>query len=153
MSDRSEWIDLSAPDVPEVILEVYPDYLALPAGVPPEAAAADVTRVFDRLMGDAERAARAQESLMVQSYEEWAICAWTAEWLDARAANDEERSDRAVAWLEEPSNFPAMVAADGGGVIDALLGFADAARSGYLDTVEDAYAMQQCEERLAEVRQ
>lgn len=146
--DDTEWIDLGAPDAPQVVIEAYPDYLTLPDGVPPEAAIADVSRIFAKLSLDAGGQGLAQEGLMTQTYEGFAICAWTGDWLNAHEASDAAREDRAATWLGDTGNFPATIASDGGGVTEVLMSFAAAARDGDVKTVEEAYDMQSCEQHL-----
>jgi hypothetical protein len=145
--DDTEWIDLGAPDAPQVVIDAYPDYLTLPDEVPPEAAIADVSRIFDRMSAEAGGQALAQEGLVTQTYEFVAICAWTSEWLDSHDASDTARADRAATWLGDTENYPAVVSHDGGGVIDALLGFAAAAREGDAKTVQKLFDMQSCGEK------
>ncbi len=67
--DDTEWIDLGAPDAPQVVIEAYPDYLTLPKGMPREVAIADVSRIFTKLGLDAGGQGLAQEGLMTQTYE------------------------------------------------------------------------------------
>lgn len=85
--DDTEWIDLGAPDAPQVVIEAYPDYLTLPKGMPREVAIADVSRIFTKLGLDAGGQGLAQEGLMTQTYETFAICAWTGAWLNAHEAS------------------------------------------------------------------
>lgn len=142
--DDTEWIQLGASDAPQVVIDAYPDYLTLPDDVPQEAAIADVSRLFDRMAAEAGGQALAQEGLMTQTYEFFAVCAWTGEWLDAHESGDASRADRAAHWLGDTESYPAVLAHDGGGVIDSLLGFAAAARDGDAKTVQKLYDMQSC---------
>jgi hypothetical protein len=145
--DDTEWIDLGAPDAPQVVIDAYPSYLTLPDDVLQGAAIADVSRIFERMSADAGGQALAQEGLMIQTYEGFAMCAWTDEWLDAHESSDAARADRAATWLSDTKNYPALVANDGGGVIDAILGFASAAHEGDAETVEKFYDIQACGDR------
>lgn len=142
--DDTEWIDLGAADAPQVVTDAYPAYLTLPDDVPPESAIADVSRIFDKMSAGAGGQALAQEGLMTQTYEFFAICAWTGEWLGAHETSDAARAERAAAWLSNTESYPALVSHDGGGVIDSLLGFAAAARDGDAKTVKKLYDMQSC---------
>ncbi len=146
--DDTEWIDFGAPDAPQIVIDAYPDYLTLPDGVPPEVAITDVSLIFERLAGDAEGQAVAQEGLIPQTYEHFAICAWTDEWLEANANSDTTRAVRAATWLGDTDSYPSLVAHDGGGVIDAIQGFAAAARNGDVDSVERFYDISLCDEHL-----
>ena len=147
--DESEWIMLGADDAPQVVIEAYPDYLTLPEGVPPEAAIAGVSKIFTRLDTESAGQGRVQESLMVQTYESFAICAWTGDWLTAQKAADSEREDLAVEWLSDTDNFRTIVANDGGGVTDRLLSFAAGARDGDVELVETSYTQQVCDQILS----
>lgn len=146
--DVTEWIDLGAPDAPQVVVDAFPDYLALPKGVPPEAAMTDVARIFAKLDKNAGGQGVAQEGLMTQTYEGFAICAWTEEWLSAHKAADATRKERAATWLGDPANFPSLVAHDGGGVTEMLMNVAADARDGNVIAVERASDMQSCDQRL-----
>ncbi len=145
--DDAEWIDLGAPDAPQVVIDAYPAYLTLPDDVPREAAIANVSRIFDRMSEEAGAKALAQEGLMTQTYEGFALCAWTDEWLAAHESSDAEQADLAATWLSDTGNYPALVANDGGGVINAILGFAAAAREGDAATVEEFWDIQACGDR------
>lgn len=146
--DDSEWLDVAAPDAPAVIVEAYPTYLTLPEGVSPNAAMEDVARIFERMSAEAGGQARAQEGLVTQSYESFAYCAWIVEWLGAETAADDARMSDAVDWLSMPESFPAIAAADGGGVVDAILGFAQSARDGDRAGVEKGYQQGACTGRV-----
>lgn len=143
--DETEWISLGAEDAPQVVVDAYPGYLTLPAGVPADAAIATVSRIFDKMSADAGGQARAQEGLMTQTYEQFAICAWTGDWLSAEESSDNARMDSAAAWLGDTDNFPASMNNNGGGYADALLVYAAGARDGDRKAVEKSYADQSCE--------
>jgi hypothetical protein len=146
--DDTEWIALGAEDAPQVVIDAYPDYLTLPAGMPKEVAIADVARIFERMVIDAGGQGRAQEGLMTQTYENFAMCAWTDEWLTAHEASNKTDEALATSWLGDFDNFPAFVAADGGGIREWLTSVADAAESGDVATMEDTYVESSCESRL-----
>ncbi|WP_105034020.1 hypothetical protein [Cryobacterium aureum] len=146
--DETEWILLGADDAPQVVVEAYPDYLTLPDGVPAEAAIANVSGIFDRLNTESAGQGIFQEGLLTQTYEGFAICAWTGDWLTAQNASDSAREQLAVDWLSDTDNFRTTVASDGGGVTDRLLSFAAGARDGDVTLVETAYTEQNCDTRL-----
>lgn len=138
--DATEWLDLAAPDIPEVVDESYPAYLTLPPGVSPAAAVEDVQRIMGRLGVDAGGSGVAQDGLVVATYEGWAICSWFDHWL----AGDDAAKLAAVDWLDDVANYPAITQTDGGGVIDSLHAFADSAREGDAVAVERGYAFWDC---------
>lgn len=146
--DSSEWIALGAEDAPQVVVGAYPDYLTLPAGVPRDAAIASVSDVFTRLDSESGGQGRAQESLMVQTYESFALCAWTGDWLAAEKDDDSDRENLAAAWLSDTGNFRTLVSNDGGGVTDRLMEVAAGARGGDVELMEDSYTEQVCDQLL-----
>jgi hypothetical protein len=143
--DKSEWISLGASDAPQVVVDAFPGYLTLPVGVPKDAAIGAVSHLFAKMSADAGGQARAQEGLMRQTYELFAICAWTGDWLAADTSSDEARMNTAATWLGDTQNFPASMTNNAGGYADALLGWAAGARAGDRTTVEKAYTMQTCD--------
>jgi len=148
--DTTEWIALGAEDAPQVVAEAYPEYLTLPDGMPEEAAIADVSRIFESMTADADGQGRAQEGLMTQTYETFAMCAWTDEWLTAHEASNKADEALATSWLGDFDNFPAFVAADGGGIREWLTSVALAAENGDVATMKDTYVESSCESRLSE---
>ena len=103
--------------------------------------------IFDRFATDG---GEAQTGLATTTFEFWANCAWTNDWLVADELGDQERRERAVQWLADPQNFPSIVANDGGGVVDQLLEAADAAADGDREAVEDSYRYGNCTDMLGE---
>ncbi|TFD01634.1 hypothetical protein E3T25_10435 [Cryobacterium sandaracinum] len=146
--DDTEWISLGADDAPQVVVDAYPDYLTLPATVPKEAAIAGVGAIFTRLDVESGGQGLAQEGLMTQTYESFAICAWTDDWLKAHKADDADRQKRAAEWLGDTDNFRTLVANDGGGVTDRLMEVAAGARDGDVDLMETSYTEQVCDQIL-----
>lgn len=143
--DDTEWISLGAEDAPQVVIDAYPDYLTLPEGVPKEVAIGTVSRIFARMSAEAGGQARAQEGLMTQTYEQFAICVWTGDWLSADKASDQARMDTDAAWLGDTNNFPTSMQNNEGGYADALLVYATSARDGDRKGVEKSYADQTCD--------
>ncbi|QTX05387.1 hypothetical protein [Agromyces archimandritae] len=138
--DSSEWIDLTAPDVPEVVDDSYPAYLDLPPGASPSDAVEDVQRIMGRLGVDAGGSGIAQDGLIVSTYEGWAICSWFDYWLDG----DDAAKAVAVDWLGDVANYPAITALDSGGVVDGLHKSVSSARDGDSAAVERGYAFWDC---------
>lgn len=146
--DDTEWIDLGAPDAPEVVIEAYPAYLTLPPSVGREHAIASVSRVFEKMSDGI-----AQEGLMTQTYEFFAVCAWSGEWLAAERSSDTARQDHATDWLSDPSSYPSIVEHDGGGVVDSIVERAEAGRAGDATAVEELYQIGTCKGLLKGVTQ
>jgi hypothetical protein len=150
--DATEWIDLSAPDAPQVVADAYPEYLTLPDGLSRDAAIANVSQIFAKLDIEAEGQGIAQEGLMTQTYEFFAVCAWAGEWLYGQESADAARADRAAFWLGDIGNYPSVVAHDGGGVVDSILSAAAAARAGDAKVVEKLYNMPTCQGHMEGVK-
>jgi hypothetical protein len=146
--DDTEWIDLAAPDAPEVVVDAYPSYLRLPDSVSQDDAINAVSRIFERMSDGI-----AQEGLMTQTYEFFAVCAWSGDWLAADERADASRRDRAADWLADPGNYPSIVEHDGGGVVDSITGPAEAGRAGDADAIEGLYRMGTCDRMLEGVTQ
>lgn len=146
--DDTEWIDLAAPDAPEVVVEAYPTYLTLPTSVGRDDAIASVSRVFEKMSDGI-----AQEGLMSQTYEFFAVCAWSGEWLAAERSSDTARQDHATDWLSDPSNYPSIVEHDGGGVVDSIVERAEAGRAGDATAVEELHQIGTCKGLLEGVTQ
>ena len=84
------------------------------------------------------------------SFEFWANCAWTNEWLVADGLDDQNDASGPSEWLSDPMNFPSIVANDGGGVVDHLLEAADSAAQGDREAVEDSYRYGNCTDMLGD---
>lgn len=145
--DSTEWLDLSAADLPDAVAAAYPAGLLLPPSVERADAVAKVQAIFDRFAADG---GEAQTGLAATTFEFWANCAWTNEWLVADELDDQTRRERAVQWLSEPGNFPSIVANDGGGVVDQMLEAADSAAQGDRESVEDSYRYGNCSDMLGD---
>lgn len=146
--DDTEWIALGAADAPQVVVDAYPDYLTLPLETPKEMAIADVSRIFARMSAEAGGQARAQEGLMTQTYETFAMCAWTEKWLTAHKSSAKADEALATSWLGNFDNFRTFVANDGGGVKDRLTVVAAAAVDGDVETMQDSSGELGCDSRL-----
>jgi hypothetical protein len=114
-----EVIRVDAPDAPAVVAE-------LGAGVPlpPGVSIDDVTAPF--LAGEPTEQS---ESGLQASIEFVAACKWATYWLDSNAAGDATAMADAQAVLDAVPSWSALVAADGGGVIDVWRNIAEAARA------------------------
>lgn len=150
--DATEWIDLSAPDAPQVVVDAYPEYLTLPDGLSRDAAIAKVSQVFAKLDIEAGGQSIAQEGSITETYEFFAVCAWAGEWLYGQESADAARADRAASWLGDIGNYPSVVAHDGGGVVDSILNAAAAARAGDAKVVEKLYGMPTCQGHMEGVK-
>jgi hypothetical protein len=148
-ADDTEWIALGADDAPQVVVEAYPDYLTLPDGMPREVAIAAVSRIFERMTAGAGGHSLAQEGLMTQTYETFAMCAWTDEWLTAHESSNETDEAVATAWLGDFDNLRAFLAADGGGIREYLTSVAVAAENGDVGAMEHTYDESGCESQLS----
>ncbi|MFT4213859.1 MAG: hypothetical protein QM622_03680 [Microbacterium sp.] len=64
---------------------------------------------------------------IVGEFEQYARCAWRAEWLAADDAGDTARETTAASTLRAAASWPATVASDGGGLVAGELAVANAA--------------------------
>ncbi|GAA3656165.1 hypothetical protein [Microbacterium marinilacus] len=135
-SDDTEWLDLGADDLPDVVASLYPEWLPLAPGVTREALTA---RVVDALAHDD---ALAQETLVRRTFESEAYRDWIGAWIAAHDAGDAAARARATEVLGEAAGWPAMVATDGGGVTDTMHAFARRVATG---DAEAAQALAQIE--------
>ncbi|MDF2046145.1 hypothetical protein [Microbacterium sp. Kw_RZR3] len=141
-ADGSEWIEIDAPDYVEVAVGLWPAQAILPPG-------SDTMRFATSI---AERTATQGEGLrqvtgIRSEFEQYARCAWRAEWLDADALGDTARAQTAAQTLTTAATWPATVATDGGGIVDEEKLVARAATAGDRAGVEAADAW--CGEMLA----
>lgn len=138
--DRSEWIGLEADDAPQAIAELYEDSLALPPGATRDDVIRPIAAMYTEVSPDEEAGhLLAQASTIRWSFERAARCLWYREWLDADSHDDTERRATAAAGLVDAATWPRTVAADGGGVVDALERAADDAKAGDRAAVLEAY--------------
>ncbi|HEX5597823.1 MAG TPA: hypothetical protein VFX61_17690 [Micromonosporaceae bacterium] len=123
-NDTSEWLRTDADDFRQVVEELRPAYLPLPAGE-------SFTPAIDLLIKNYGHEHALMQVTGVQAhYASYAACRWEAEWLAAHAEADRERRDRAVEVLRAVPSWPAIVASDGGGVRELHHGIAEAAARG-----------------------
>ena len=123
-SDDTEWLDLGADDLPDVVASLYPEWLPLAPGVTPEALTARVTDAMAR------QNALAQETLVRRTYEYLAYRDWIGAWITAHDTGDTSGQAAAAAVLTEAAGWPAMVKTDGGGVTDIMRAFAERIAAG-----------------------
>jgi hypothetical protein len=108
--DGSEWLDLGASDLGQVVASVYPEWLPLAPGVTREQMIARVTAQMT------QSGAMAQETVVSRSYESVAYQDWIDDWIRAHARGDADAQGRAAQVLLDAPSWPATVATDGGGV-------------------------------------
>lgn len=138
--DTTEWIDLTAPDAGEYMITLYPDYLPVPSGVDERQFRQEVV---DQVIASARQssaneggvAVMQQSTGLVRTFESATYATWIGVWL---AADDDAGRAEATRVLREACDWPAIVATDGGGIVDMMRRFADAAEHGDRDGVEYA---------------
>lgn len=112
--DESEWIDTSQPDLRDYLETVYPTWLKL---APTQTRTAILDDVAENA---AANPALTQEVSLRRGIEARAYCGWAVELLDAQRVGDQRRYDEAAAIVLSASEWPALVATDGGGITDRL---------------------------------
>jgi hypothetical protein len=125
----SEMVDLSAPDLPEYIASLYPEWLPLAPGVTREQLVADVVGA------DLPEEGFTQEVGFRERFESLAYCGWVDAWL---TADDPAVTSAAIAVMRDAIDWPAFTATDGGGRREYLTVYAMAAESGDRDGVQFA---------------
>ncbi len=129
-SDDSEWLDLGAQDLPEVVAALYPEWLPLAPGMTREAL---VTRVAEAM---AQADAVGQETLVRRTFEYEAYRDWIGAWIAAHENGDASGQEAAADVLRHAASWPAMAATDGGGVTDVMRAFADRIAMGDSDAAQ-----------------
>lgn len=129
-SDGTEWFDLDADDLPEVIASLFPHWLPLAPGVTDATLSARVTDVLTEMDG------LGQETLILKTYEYEAYRDWIGAWIAAHDRGDVSGQERAAEALEEAASWPATVATDGGGIADSMRAFAERISAGDHDAAQ-----------------
>ncbi|MBD8207355.1 hypothetical protein IFU08_15775 [Microbacterium sp. CFBP 8790] len=129
-SDDTEWLDLGADDLPQVVASLYPEWLPLAPGVTSDALTARVTEAMTGMEG------LAQETLVRRTYEYEAYRDWIGAWITAHDTGDTNGQTTAAIILEEAADWPAMVETDGGGVTDIMRAFAQRIADGDNDAAQ-----------------
>jgi len=127
---NSEWIDLSAPDLDEVVKSVYPEWMPLAPGVTRE----DLTaRVVAIMTADN---ALAPERLLRRTFESESYKDWLGAWIAAHDSGDVLAQEAASRVITEASDWPTLVATDGGGVTDIMRAYAERIAAGDSDAAQ-----------------
>ena len=123
-TDGSEILDLGASDLPEVIVSLYPEWMPLAPGVTREDLTARVVAIMthDNAYGSETLARRTFES---ESYKDW-----VGAWITAHESGDSATQERAAAVLLQATEWPAIVATDGGGITDVMRVYAERIAAG-----------------------
>ncbi|SDQ55087.1 hypothetical protein [Microbacterium sp. cf332] len=131
-----EWIDLSAPDLDEVVASVYPTWMPLAPGVTREDLTARVVTISSRdALTPVTSLRRAYES---ESYKDW-LTAWIA----ANDGGDTAAQETASRVIAEAAGWPALVATDGGGITDIMRAFAERIAAGDREAAQAAAEYEQ----------
>jgi hypothetical protein len=134
----SDWIDVEAADIDDFVASQYPDSLPLPDGVDQEAVISTVSFSITRLGGIR------QEIGVDLAYEAYIYCRWVDVWLESDARGDAVDREYAAKIMTEATAWPALVASDGGGVVDQQKRFAAAATNGDRTEVQAAFDANAC---------
>ncbi|TFC87768.1 hypothetical protein [Cryobacterium sp. TMT4-31] len=151
--DDTEWIDPSAEDAPQVVIEAYPDYLTLPPGVPKNAAIADVSRLVAKIGAkEGPGQSRMQEGLIMQFYEDFAMCTWTDMWITAHASGNEDDQALAASWISDTDNYRTEFGSGAQSYVDRMTAVAAAAAAGEPKLIKETNSELSCAERLGEFK-
>ncbi len=135
-SDGTEWLDLGAADLSEVVASLYPEWLPLAPGITREEL---VNRVIEQMAGTE---GLAQETYVRKAFEYAAYRDWIGAWITASNEGDTAAQAAAAAVLVDAAGWPATVSTDGGGITDGMRAFAARIAGG---DVEAAQALAQVE--------
>jgi hypothetical protein len=127
-NDTSEFLDLSSPEIAEIAWQLGARYPLPPGGSYDDAIA--------RLRNTDGEMHLMSESGVEAFMAGDAACQWERAWLAADASGDAAAALRAVAVLREVPTWEAIVAVDGGGVVELWTEVADAAARGDRSIVE-----------------
>jgi len=144
-ADTTEWIDLTALDAAEYMTTLYPDYLPIPSGVDEQAFREGIV---DQVIAAAQQSSANQGGVavvqqstgLVRTFEAATYAEWIRTWLEADAAGDSAARAEATSAMRAACEWPAIATTDGGGIVDLMKRFADAAehndRTGVLVAAE-----------------
>lgn len=151
-ADYSEWIEIQGSDYVEVATSEWPSYVTLPPNYEQKQFARSIAENTVRLDREENggQASLRQVTGIRREFEAYARCAWRSEWLAANSAKSVARQRHAAEMLQEAAHWPATVATDGGGVVEAETAVADAARRGDRGQVLEP-DLGGCDEMLAQV--
>ena len=128
--EGSEWVDLSAPDLPEYAASVFPDWLPIPPG---ETRESMIDAVVAQWTAVPEPGITSDWGFRYE-YERLAYCGWLETRLTSNDLAELTRADRV---LEEAIRWPAFTATDADGVVPIYLrAYSDASRRGDLDGLQ-----------------
>lgn len=120
----SEVIDTSAPDFPEYLRASLSSDATLPPGI-------NHDELIERIIAQSTaNPGLTQEVGFRRTYEMIAHCGWMAEWQQATRDGDTEAANRAVVELQAATEWRALVATDGGGIMDLYRDVAESAAAG-----------------------
>lgn len=128
--DSSEWLNTAASDYPGLVESLAPDYVTYPDGLSEKDASVWVADATSRSGG------LVQEISVVRGYESFGQCTWVNVWR-AAAPEDPVRAE-SIERLTESAGWPAFVATDGGGQVEAVQALVASA----LDNDEAGVALQ-----------
>lgn len=142
----SEWIDATARDYVDYALTVYDTSLPLPDRYVAEDVAKRVAVHQFEVAAEYGVPVVQQTIGLKRAYESAVRCVWISNWQVAAKSGDRTEQQRSADVMAESATWPATVATDGGGVVDALRSEADGARRGDASMVASAYQSNACEE-------
>lgn len=133
-----DWIDTTASDIPDLVASRYPDNLRLPNGIDRQDVVDTITYSISNMGGIT------QEIAVDQAYEGYFYCRWVDVWLASDSADNQSDRDYAARIMVESATWTALVASDGGGVVQSREDFGEAAVAGDRSEVQKAYDYNAC---------
>lgn len=136
---NSEWVDTSAPDFPDYLRATFWSDATLPPGMSHD-------KVIDWIIAqNIANPSLTQEIGFRRTYEMIAQCGWMSEWLRTTRDGDAEAASVAAAELRAATEWRALVATDGGGIMDMYRGVAEAAAAGDSSAVTGSPLHRDCQ--------
>jgi len=135
----SEWVDTAAPDFPEYVITTLWSDATLPPGMIHD-------EIVERIIKqNLENPGTRQEVGIRRAYEVIAQCGWMSEWRQSTLSGDDEAARAAAIQLQAATTWRALIATDGGGIMDFYREVAEAAASGDARTVAASPLHRDCQ--------
>ena len=145
-ADGSEWLGLDAPDINKALASLYPSYLTMPSPITRDDAIRTIIRLNHASVstdGAGSAHVEGQVTLVRETYEAFATCAWYGDWLTADTAKDASRLQVDDAGLVAAAAFPAT-AGQSPTIVPYMKKWAAGAAAGNRADVEKGYQADAC---------
>jgi len=136
---NSEWVDTSAPDFPDYLRATLSSDATLPPGMTRD-------ELVERIIAQSTaNPGLTQEIGLRRTYEMIAHCGWMAEWQRATRDADTDAVRLATAELQAATEWRALVATDGGGIMDLYRDVAEFAAAGDAEALSSSPLNRDCQ--------